>query len=59
MKLCYALRRGVFYPSQQDLFGTMPPKEHRPAYLKLVKSIGFDLRANGDRIPSSFCTVAG
>ncbi|MFN8637477.1 MAG: sugar phosphate isomerase/epimerase family protein [Chloroflexota bacterium] len=42
MKLCYALRRGVFYPSQQDLFGTMPPKEHRPSYLKLVKSYGFD-----------------
>lgn len=42
MKLCYALRRGVFYPSTQDLFGTMPPKEHRPAYLKAVKAIGFD-----------------
>src|SRR6266540_7211442 len=42
MKLCYALRRGVYYPSQQDLFGTMPPKEHRPSYLKLVKSYGFD-----------------
>jgi hypothetical protein len=42
MKLCYALRRGVYYPSQQDLFGTMPPKEHRPGYLKLVKSYGFD-----------------
>ena len=34
MKLCYALRRGVFYPSQQDLFGTMPPKEHRPAHTR-------------------------
>src|SRR5688572_2366843 len=42
MKLCYALRRGVFYPSTQDLFGTMPPKEHRSGYLKLVKSYGFD-----------------
>src|ERR687894_1506064 len=42
MKLCYALRRGVFYPSTQDLFGTMPQKEHRPGYLKLVKSYGFD-----------------
>src|SRR3954471_18376910 len=42
MKLCYALRRGVFYPSRQDLFGTMPPKEQRPGYLKLVKSYGFD-----------------
>lgn len=42
MKLCYALRRGVFYPSTQDVFGTMPSKEHRPGYLKLVKSYGFD-----------------
>jgi sugar phosphate isomerase/epimerase len=42
MKLCYALRRGVFYPSTQDLFGTMPPKEYRPGYLKLVKSYEFD-----------------
>ena len=42
MKLCYALRRGVFYPIQQDLFGTMPPKEHRPRYLKLVKAYGFE-----------------
>src|SRR5262249_15076333 len=42
MKLCYALRRGVFYPSQRDEFGTMPPREHRPRYLNLVRSIGFD-----------------
>lgn len=42
MKFCYALRRGVFYPSTQNLFGTMPPKEHRPRYLKMVKSYGFD-----------------
>src|SRR6187200_1820720 len=49
MKLCYALRRGVFYPSTQDLFGTMPPKEHRPAYLKIVKSYGFD----GVEIPAA------
>ena len=49
MKLCYALRRGVFYPSTQDLFGTMPPKEHRPSYLKQVKAIGFD----GVEIPAA------
>ena len=49
MKLCYALRRGVFYPSTQDLFGTMPTKEHRPGYLKLVKSYGFD----GVEIPAA------
>ena len=42
MKLCYAMRRGVFYPGMQDQFGTMPEKEHRPGYLKLVKSFGFD-----------------
>src|SRR4051812_33825023 len=42
VKLCYALRRGVFYPSQRDEFGTMPPREHRAAYLGLVRSIGFD-----------------
>jgi len=42
MKLCYALRRGVFYPSQQDEFGTMPPREHRSHYLARVRAIGFD-----------------
>ena len=41
MKLCYALRRGVFYPSQQDIFGTMPPREHRSQYLAVVRSMGF------------------
>ncbi len=41
MKFCYALRRGVFYPSQQDLFGTMPPREHRSSYLPLVQAMGF------------------
>jgi sugar phosphate isomerase/epimerase len=41
VKLCYALRRGVFYPSQQDLFGTMPPREHRGGYLPLVRAMGF------------------
>src|SRR3712207_4653318 len=49
MKLCYALRRGVFYPSARDVFGEMPPKEHRPSYLALVKSYGFD----GVEIPAS------
>jgi sugar phosphate isomerase/epimerase len=42
VKLCYALRRGVFYPSQKDVFGEMPPREERRRYLPLVKSIGFD-----------------
>ena len=42
MQLCYALRRGVFYPSARDAFGEMPPREHRPKYLALVKSFGFD-----------------
>ena len=42
MKLCYALRRGVFYPSARDAFGEMPPRELRPKYLALVKSFGFE-----------------
>lgn len=42
MKLCYALRRGVFFPSQRDAFGEMPAREHRAKYLKLVKEAGFD-----------------
>ena len=42
MKLCYALRRGVYYPSQRDAFGEMPPKEHRAEYLRAVKELGFD-----------------
>lgn len=42
MKLCYAMRRGVYYPGMQDQFGTMPEKEHRAGYLKLVKSFGFE-----------------
>jgi sugar phosphate isomerase/epimerase len=41
VRLCYALRRGVFYPSQQDLFGTMPPRQHRSRYLALVREMGF------------------
>ena len=42
MKLCYALRRGVFYPSARDDFGTMPPRAERRRYLPLVKAMGFD-----------------
>ena len=42
MKLCYALRRGVFYPSALDAFGELPPAEHRPKYLATVKSFGFE-----------------
>ena len=43
MKLCYALRRGVFYPSTRDAFGEMPPStELRRRYLPLVKKLGFD-----------------
>src|SRR5690242_4013745 len=43
MKLCYALRRGVFYPSTRDAFGEMPPTaELRRNYLPLVKRRGFD-----------------
>ena len=42
VKLCYALRRGVFYPSARDEFGTMPPKAERRRYLPLVQAMGFD-----------------
>ena len=41
VKLCYALRRGVFYPSARDEFGEMPPRAERRRYLPLVKSMGF------------------
>jgi sugar phosphate isomerase/epimerase len=41
VKLCYALRRGVFYPSARDEFGDMPPRAERRTYLPLVKSMGF------------------
>jgi sugar phosphate isomerase/epimerase len=41
VKLCYALRRGVFYPSARDEFGEMPPKAERSVYLPLVRSMGF------------------
>ena len=42
MKLCYALRRGVFHPSARDEFGTMPPRAERQRYLPLVSSMGFE-----------------
>src|ERR1700716_1882199 len=42
VKLCYALRRGVFYPSARDEFGEMPPRAERRRYLPLVKAMGFD-----------------
>src|SRR5919197_4423686 len=42
VKLCYALRRGVFYPSARDEFGEMPPRAERRRYLALVKAMGFD-----------------
>lgn len=42
VKLCYALRRGVFYPSARDEFGTMPPRSERRQYLPLVRAMGFD-----------------
>ena len=42
MQLCYALRRGVYYPSQRDAFGEMPPKQYRASYLAKVKKMGFD-----------------
>lgn len=43
VKLCYALRRGVFYPSARDDFGEMPPAVERRRYLPLVKAMGFDV----------------
>jgi sugar phosphate isomerase/epimerase len=42
VKLCYALRRGVFYPSARDEFGTLPPRAERRRYLPLVKGMGFE-----------------
>jgi sugar phosphate isomerase/epimerase len=41
VKLCYALRRGVFYPSARDAFGEMPPRAERRRYLPVVRSMGF------------------
>ena len=51
MELCYALRRGVYYPSQRDVFGEMPPKEFRAPYLRAVKALGvagFEIPAHTD-----------
>jgi sugar phosphate isomerase/epimerase len=42
VRLCYALRRGVFYPSARDEFGEMPPRAERRRYLALVKAMGFE-----------------
>ncbi len=42
VRLCYALRRGVFYPSARDEFGEMPPRAERRRFLPMVKSMGFD-----------------
>jgi sugar phosphate isomerase/epimerase len=42
VKLGYAFRRGVFYPSSRDAFGEMPPRQHRAGYLEHVRSLGFD-----------------
>ena len=42
VRLCYALRRGVFYPSARDNFGEMPPRAERRGYLPQVKAMGFD-----------------
>jgi sugar phosphate isomerase/epimerase len=42
VRLCYALRRGVYYPSSRDVFGEMPPREARAGYLARVRSLGFD-----------------
>ena len=43
LRLCYALRRGVFYPSARDVFGEMPPtRQDRRRYLPLVRKLGFE-----------------
>jgi sugar phosphate isomerase/epimerase len=42
VKLCYALRRGVFFPSARDEFGAMPPRAERRRYLPLIRAMGFD-----------------
>ncbi len=39
MKVAYAFRRGVLYPHQDGGIGS---KEHRSAFLKKAKAIGFD-----------------
>jgi sugar phosphate isomerase/epimerase len=42
MQLCYAVRRSVYYPSQRDAFGDLPPPALWPAFLRDVKAMGFD-----------------
>lgn len=42
MQLLYALRRGIYYPSQKNNFGEMPPRADRERYLKKVRTMGFD-----------------
>jgi sugar phosphate isomerase/epimerase len=42
VELCYALRRGVFYPSARDEFGEMPPRTERRRYLPVIKAMGFE-----------------
>jgi sugar phosphate isomerase/epimerase len=40
MKLCYAVRRGVFYPDQSEARDDLPPED--PEYLTLVREAGFE-----------------
>jgi sugar phosphate isomerase/epimerase len=42
MQLCYAARRSVYYPSQRDVFGDLPPPALWPEYLRDVRAMGFD-----------------
>lgn len=42
MKVIYAVRRSVFHPYQEDIFGVLPPKELRGAFLKKVQQMGFE-----------------
>lgn len=42
MKLVYAPRKAVFYPSTRDAIGDLPPREVRPRYLERVKALGYD-----------------
>ena len=61
VKLCYALRRGVFYPSARDEFGEMPPRAERSRYLPLVRAMGFaavELPADDDADEQSARDIA-
>lgn len=42
MQLCYAVRRSVYYPSQRDVFGDLPPPALWPGFLRDVKEMGVD-----------------